>query len=157
MDALDEAIRIIRGIWDVDDRAALRVDGAHHRVAGAKRGPAPAHDVGIWLGAYKPRMLRLVGRAADGWLPSLGRLQPGQLAEGHKVIDEAAQEAGRDPAAIRRLLNVGGDVTVDQLAELAVDGRIDTFVVAADDPDLIQRLGEEIAPATRQLVGSAPA
>jgi alkanesulfonate monooxygenase SsuD/methylene tetrahydromethanopterin reductase-like flavin-dependent oxidoreductase (luciferase family) len=157
VDALDEAIRIIRGIWDVDDRAVLRVDGAHHRVAGPKRGPAPAHDVGIWLGAYKPRMLRLVGRAADGWLPSLGRLQPGQLADGHKVIDEAAQDAGRDPAAIRRLLNVGGDVTVGQLAELAVDGRIDTFVVAADDPDLIQRLGEEIAPATRQLVGSAPA
>src|SRR6478736_7093768 len=49
--ALDEAMQIIRGIWDADNRAALRVDGTHHSVSGAKRGPAPAHDIGIWLGA----------------------------------------------------------------------------------------------------------
>ena len=42
---------------------AVRVDGEHYRVAGAHAGPAPAHDIAIWLGAYKPRMLRLVGRA----------------------------------------------------------------------------------------------
>ncbi len=46
----------------------------HHRVVGAKRGPAPAHDIPIWVGALRPRMLRLVGRVADGWLPSLSRL-----------------------------------------------------------------------------------
>ena len=107
VDALDEGIRIIRGIWDADERAVLKVDGEHHHVVGAKRGPAPAHDIGIWLGALKPRMLRLVGRAADGWLPSLSRLEAGALAEGNKVIDDAASGAGRDPRAIRRLLNIG--------------------------------------------------
>ncbi len=35
------------------------------RVDGAKRGPAPAHPVGIWAGAYKPRFLRLVGWVAE--------------------------------------------------------------------------------------------
>ena len=40
----------------------------------------PSHDIGIWVGAYKPRMLRLTGRAADGSLPSLGYL-PGGLAD----------------------------------------------------------------------------
>ncbi|MBX6767167.1 MAG: LLM class flavin-dependent oxidoreductase, partial [Actinomadura rubrobrunea] len=62
VDALSEAIDVIRGVWDVGDRTRLRLDGAYYRVDGAKRGPAPAHDIGIWLGAYKPRMLRLVGR-----------------------------------------------------------------------------------------------
>ena len=47
----------------------MRVDGEHYRVDGAKRGPEPAHDIPIWLGAYKPRMLRLIGAKADGWLP----------------------------------------------------------------------------------------
>src|SRR5690606_22518080 len=68
----------------------------------------PAHDIGIWVGAYKPRMLRLVGRKADGWLPSLSYLQPGDLARGNATIDEAASAAGRDPREVRRLLNING-------------------------------------------------
>jgi alkanesulfonate monooxygenase SsuD/methylene tetrahydromethanopterin reductase-like flavin-dependent oxidoreductase (luciferase family) len=51
---------------------SIKVYGEEYRVVGAKPGPVPAHDIGIWIGAYKPRMLRLVGRLADGWLPSLG-------------------------------------------------------------------------------------
>jgi len=37
--ALEEAIDIIRGIWDVGDREPLRVPGEFHQVNGAKRGP----------------------------------------------------------------------------------------------------------------------
>ena len=70
----------------------------------------PAHDIPIWIGAYKPRMLRLTGRKADGWLPSLGYLKPGDLAAGNAKIDEAAA-AGRsrsagDPAPAQRLRQV---------------------------------------------------
>src|SRR5690606_20776456 len=112
--ALAEAVDIIRGIWDAGERRVLRTDGEHHRVTGAKRGPAPAHDVPIWLGAYKPRMLRLVARQADGWLPSLAYMKDGDLARGNAIIDETAEEAGRHPAEIRRLLNVQGAVTADR-------------------------------------------
>jgi hypothetical protein len=38
------------------------VDGEFYQVIGAKQGPAPAHDVQIWVGAYKRRILNLVGR-----------------------------------------------------------------------------------------------
>lgn len=131
--ALDEAIDIIRGIWTPQDRSVLRVEGEHHRATGAKRGPAPAHPIEIWLGAYKPRMLRLTGRKADGWLPSLGYIEPEQLGEGNAIIDEAAEAAGRSPRDIRRLLNINGrfsgthqgflagppDQWVEQLTELA--------------------------------------
>ena len=48
-------------------------------------------------------MLDLVGRKADGWLPSMPYLQPGDLARGNERIDAAARSAGRDPAEIRRL------------------------------------------------------
>ncbi|TQS19717.1 LLM class flavin-dependent oxidoreductase [Microbispora sp. KK1-11] len=164
--ALEEAIEIIRGIWDVRERRILRVDGEHHRVAGAKRGPAPAHDIPIWLGAYKPRMLRLVAREADGWLPSLAYLKDGDLRRGNTVIDEAAEEAGRDPAQVRRLLNISGAVTegrqgflqgpveqwVEELTALALEDGIGTFILGSDDPRLIQVYGEEIAPAVRDAV-----
>jgi alkanesulfonate monooxygenase SsuD/methylene tetrahydromethanopterin reductase-like flavin-dependent oxidoreductase (luciferase family) len=53
-------------------------------------------------------MLRLVGRKADGWLPSLGVLTRDELRAGNHRIDAAAEKAGRDPRSIRRILNVQG-------------------------------------------------
>ena len=84
----------------------MRVEGEHHRVVGLHPGPAPAHPVEIWLGAYKPRMLRVTGRLADGWLPSMGYADPDASRDMNATIDDAARKAGRDPAAIRRLYNV---------------------------------------------------
>lgn len=158
--ALEEGIDVIRELWDADARRAVRVEGTHYRVVGAKRGPAPAHDVGIWLGAYKPRMLALVGRRADGWLPSLAYLKPGDLAAGNKMIDEAAQAAGRRPSDIRRLLNIGPGQTPQELAELALGDGISTFILATDDPSELRRFAAETAPAVRELTAtpsSAPA
>ncbi|ADG75997.1 putative F420-dependent oxidoreductase [Cellulomonas flavigena DSM 20109] len=171
VDALDEAIAVIRALWDTDGRGPLRVGGEHHRLAGAKRGPAPAHDIGIWVGAYKPRMLRLVGRTADGWLPSLSYLQPGDLARGNTTIDEAATAAGRDPREVRRLLNVNGRFSptpgdgldgppaqwVDELVRYALEDGIGTFVLATDDPRTIRTFAEQVAPAVRDEVAAARA
>ncbi|MFI5497395.1 LLM class flavin-dependent oxidoreductase [Actinoplanes sp. NPDC051859] len=166
--ALTEAIDVIRQVWDVAARGGVRADGEFYRVAGAKRGPAPAHEVGIWLGAYKPRMLAVTGRLADGWLPSLGYLKPGDLAAGNARIDEAAQEAGRSPAAIRRLLNINGTFATagrgplhgpaeqwaEELADLALTDGIDTFILGSDDPDDLRRFAGEVAPAVRELVAA---
>ena len=152
--ALDEAIRVIRAIWDTDATGGVRVEGEHYRVKGAKRGPKPAHDMGIWLGAYKPRMLRLTGRVADGWLPSEPYLRPGQLTEGNATIDATATEAGRSPRDIRRLLNLGDQISVDHLVELALTEGISGFLLTAGDPYAIQRFADEIAPAVRETVGA---
>jgi alkanesulfonate monooxygenase SsuD/methylene tetrahydromethanopterin reductase-like flavin-dependent oxidoreductase (luciferase family) len=133
--ALSEAIDIIRAIWDPTERRGVYVDGEHYRVHGAKRGPEPAHDISIWLGALKPRMLRLIGEKADGWLPSLAYLKEGDLARGNRIIDEAAAGAGRAPDEIRRLLNIPPDVaTVDRLMPLVLEEGVTTFILWADDP-----------------------
>ena len=159
VDSLSEAIDVIRELWNTGDRRAVRVEGKHQRVVGAKRGPAPAHDVPIWLGAYKPRMLRLVAEKADGWLPSLPYLKPGDLARANATIDEAATAAGRDPSEIRRLLNLGEPPAstqewVDQLVALALEDGIGTFIAMADDPAVLTRFGEEVAPAVREAVAA---
>lgn len=155
--ALAEAIDVIRGIWDTDTRGGVRVEGIHHRVLGAKRGPAPAHAVPIWVGAYRPRMLALVGERADGWMPSLGRLsEPAALAGMNAAIDAAAVAAGRDPRAIRRLLNVDASAAdVGRLADLALTYGISGFIVTGDDPDVVRRMGAEVAPGTRAAVATA--
>ena len=155
--ALSEAIDIIRALWDVDASGGAKVEGEHYRIKGAKRGPAPAHDVSIWLGAYKPRMLRLVGDKADGWLPSYSYLEGGALARGNRVIDEAAASAGRDPREIRRLLNVKpvdgpAERWVEEFLPLAIDDGVSTFIVWADDARTIELYGREVAPALRSAV-----
>ncbi|HEX3336207.1 MAG TPA: LLM class flavin-dependent oxidoreductase [Jatrophihabitans sp.] len=164
--AVDEAIDVIRQIWDTETRGGVRVDGDFHAAQGAKRGPAPAHKVGIWVGAYKPRMLELTGRRADGWLPSLGYLQPGDLAAGNAAIDDAAEQAGRSPVDIRRLLNISGQFLptgrgplagpaeqwAEELADLALTDGISAFILGGDDPDALRRFGTEVAPAVRELV-----
>ncbi|HUZ56874.1 MAG TPA: LLM class flavin-dependent oxidoreductase [Streptosporangiaceae bacterium] len=170
VDALGEAITIIREVWAADQRGGVRVNGAHYRVTGAKRGPAPAHEIGIWVGGYKPRMLRLIGGTGDGWLPSLSYLPKGvaQLADSNAQIDAGAAEAGRDPRSVRRLLNISGEFSssgtglltgppgqwAEELAGLALDCGSSGFILAGDDPEAIQRFGQEVAPAVRELVAA---
>ncbi len=145
--ALEEAIEVIRLFWT--GGRGLKFDGRFYQLAGLNAGPVPAHAIGIWLGAYKPRMLRLIGRAADGWVPSLGYLTPEQLAEAGARIDEAAREAGRDPSAIRRVLNVGADLTAEDFATLALEHGFDTFITS---PDLGEAFIEDVVPKVRELV-----
>ena len=160
VDALEEALAILRGFWSGE--RSVSFEGEHYQVRGAHPGPMPAHSVGIWLGAYGPRMLRLTGRVADGWLPSLGGnyLAPGDAPKAHSVIDEAARRAGRDPANIERAVNVmaldGGPAGwPDQLARIATALRFSTLLVTVppDDPlEFVRLLGEEVAPQVRDLL-----
>ena len=150
--AVSEAIDVIRGVWDARQRTPLRLDGEHYRLDGAKRGPAPAHDIPIWLGAYKPRMLRLVGTKGDGWLPSLQYLEPGALERGNAIIDDAAREAGRQPREIVRLLNLPAGMRPDELAALAIEHGVSVFIAMADDERALRRFAGEIAPEVRSIV-----
>ena len=167
IEALEEAIEIIRGIWATDVPGRLVVDGSFYSVHGAKRGPKPAHDIGVWIGAYKPRILRMTGRAGDGWLPSLGYLPggPSDLAAMNAHIDDGATRAGRDPRAIRRLLNISGQFSatgrgllvgppeqwVDDLTGIALDYGISGFILAADDANTLE-LFAEVAAGVREQV-----
>jgi alkanesulfonate monooxygenase SsuD/methylene tetrahydromethanopterin reductase-like flavin-dependent oxidoreductase (luciferase family) len=106
VDALEEAIEVIRLMWSGERSVSFK--GGYYRLEDARPGPAPVHPMGIWLGAFRPRMISLVGKKADGWLPSFGVLSADELRAGNERIDEAAEAAGRDPAQIRRALNLQG-------------------------------------------------
>jgi len=163
--ALEEAIAIIRALWSPE--RTPRIEGDHYRLTGAKPGPLPVHPIGIWVGAYGPRMLGLTGRLGDGWLPSRGYAGPEKLAAMNARIDEGATAAGRNPAQVRRLYNIEGtfgtgagflqgtvDDWVEQLAGLALEHGTSGFVLAADSGSAraLQRFAEEVAPAVRLAV-----
>ncbi len=172
-DALEEAIPIIRGALDVGpERRVVRGLGPHYPVPGYPPGPPPMHRVEIWLGVYKPRGLRLAGRVADGWVPSIGFIGLDGARAASKQIDEAALAARRDPSAIRRIYNIGGLISdgpggegtivgpvgewVETLAEWAIDPGIDAFIFWPTDNELrqVERFAAEVAPAVREALAA---
>ena len=164
--ALREAIGVIRALW-TPGRGA-RLAGDHYSLDGAKPGPFPLHDIGIWVGSYKERMLRLTGQLADGWLPSSPYAPPEQLAGMNAIIDNAAAAAGRSPHDVRRLYNIAGSFTgsgsgflqgppkvwAEQLTGLALDEGISGFVLMVNDTQAIDVFAAEVVPAVRELVAA---
>lgn len=167
VDALEEAIQVIRLL--LSGQRHVRFEGAYYQLAGAQAGPAPAHPIGLWLGAIQPRMLRLTGAFCDGWVPSSPYVPPTQLDEKNRQIDEAAEKAGREPGDIRRIYNVMGQIServgneyligpvalwVDELTRLAMECRMDTFIFAPSEADeaQIRLFGEEVVPRVREAL-----
>ena len=169
IDALEEAMRIIRAA--LDGERVVRGPGPHYPVPGYPPGPAPAHRVELWVGAYRPRGLDLIGRLGDGWVPSLGYMAPDAYRAAADRLDQAATGAGRDPRSIRRLYNIAGVITdgevgdqpligpvepwVETLSAWARDLGVDTFIFWPPDfgTRQVERFAAEIAPAVRAAIG----
>jgi alkanesulfonate monooxygenase SsuD/methylene tetrahydromethanopterin reductase-like flavin-dependent oxidoreductase (luciferase family) len=116
--ALEEAIKIIRLIWQPTSAKKEIFRGKYYRLEGARVGPAPCHTVRIWVGALGPHMLNLTGRLADGWSISHQYVTPERVLGMQKIIDEAATLSGRRRQDIRRGYNLSG-VIVDEEKERA--------------------------------------
>ncbi|NUR91267.1 MAG: LLM class flavin-dependent oxidoreductase [Nonomuraea sp.] len=168
VDALAEAITVMRELWTPGD--PITFEGTHYRLEGAQPGPFPPHRIGIWVGSYKRRMLELTGRMADGWIPSSSYSAPEEIARQTRVIDAAAEEAGRDPREIRRVYNIGGSFSplagpgflngpaslwAEQLTELVHTVGMTGFVLGPglDAERDLRVFAEEVAPAVRRAVG----
>lgn len=168
LDALEEAVAVTRLLWSGE--RGLRYEGTHYSIAGIHSGPVPIHDIEIWFGVYGPRACRLLGRVADGWIPSLGRSSLAELDSRHRIIDESAEEAGRDPTAIRRLVNIGGTITdgetdgpwagpaeqwVDQISDLTRNHGFDTYIFwpERDPVNQVHRF-TEVADQVRQTISA---
>jgi len=164
--ALEEAIHVIRAFWSGE--RSISFEGEYYSVKGLHPGEPPPHPIGIWLGVGKPRGLALAGRLADGWVPSLGWATPDLVPDMNRRIDEAAEDAGRSPADVRRVYNVtGGSIDdgpvagrlegppehwVETLSGFATELGFDTLVFwpQGDQLEQVERFAREVAPALRQ-------
>jgi alkanesulfonate monooxygenase SsuD/methylene tetrahydromethanopterin reductase-like flavin-dependent oxidoreductase (luciferase family) len=162
VEALEEAIAIIRAAWSGEGSVSFQ--GRHYSVSGFHPGPAPAHEIGIWVGAYKPRMLDLTGRLGDGWIPSHSYAPPAAIPDMRRRIEEGAHRAGRDPRRIRGIYNLGGAIDdaprwIGTLAGFTADLGFDAFILApqGDALEQIARYAEEVVPGVRAAVAERAA
>ena len=164
--SVEEAIQVMRMVWS--EERSLRFEGEIYALKGMRPGPKPPHKIGVWVGAYGPKMLNLIGRLADGWVPSLGYMQSDQLPQMHEKIDSGAREAGREPREIQRVLNVSGSIGgngegplegpakewIKELARLVVEVGFDTFIYwpRQDHVKQTELFADEVANGVREAI-----
>lgn len=103
---VSEQIELLRRLWT---ERSVTFEGRFERVTGAGLAPMPLQrPVPIWLGASADSALARAGRIADGWFPMMA---PGpELEHARAVVEDAAREAGRDPAEV----GMHGQINVTQ-------------------------------------------
>jgi alkanesulfonate monooxygenase SsuD/methylene tetrahydromethanopterin reductase-like flavin-dependent oxidoreductase (luciferase family) len=84
-------------------------DGAFYQARDSvlrPRGPRPT-GLPIAIGASGPRMMRLAARVADEWNGlTFGTPTPEHFADQVEAVDAACREVGRDPATLRRSIDI---------------------------------------------------
>ena len=99
---LAEAITLIRLLW-TDER--LDFEGEYYRTSKATIYDRPDEPVPIYVAASGPLAAKLAGRAGDGFICTSGK-DPALYDELLAKVAEGAEAAGRDPGAIRRMIEV---------------------------------------------------
>jgi alkanesulfonate monooxygenase SsuD/methylene tetrahydromethanopterin reductase-like flavin-dependent oxidoreductase (luciferase family) len=167
VEALEEAIDILRGLWSTSGFSST---GQHFRIEGATIEPKPGHPIPLWLGVFGGQMLDLVGRKADGWLPTYQFLEPEQAYQKLERIRAVAEHAGRNPDEITYGYNIPilveeGTVTnrwriagstkkvARQLATIVRHGFTFLNVWPVGEATMQrERLAREVLPAVRALL-----
>ncbi|MEU7784109.1 TIGR03619 family F420-dependent LLM class oxidoreductase [Amycolatopsis sp. NPDC049159] len=152
---LDAVLDALEALWTGDPVAH---EGPQWRIAPSTVGLRPAQEPRppVLLGGFSPPALARVGRRADGWLAGW---MPKQYLDGlWSVARDAAEQAGRDPDALRRVLRInprqgtGVETVVDVFpcldvaAELGIsEVLVDLHYVARDVDHALELAGDLIA------------
>jgi probable F420-dependent oxidoreductase len=94
-----EYIEVMRRLWA---GGVAEFSGEFYSLPAGRMAPVPVQRPGppVLLGGTVPRALERAGRLADGWVTS-SRTDLSRIGDGIAAVRAAAEQAGRDPAAIR--------------------------------------------------------
>jgi probable F420-dependent oxidoreductase len=109
-----EQVELLRRLWT---ERSVTFDGSYEHVTGAGIAPLPVQrPIPVWFGGASEPAYRRAGRVADGWFPMM---PPGPALDAARaVVEQAARDAGRDPAALGMEGRVSWtDAGVDKLVD----------------------------------------
>ena len=141
---------MIRALWDTQTREWVRVEGA--QAVGAKLAGAPRRaDLGGCEPSADVAPHRPGGRLGGcrAWAISAAAINCPRATRSSTRVHQAA---GREPSAVRRLLNIRPETDRGLLGDLALADGVSAFILASDDPARIERYGREVAPQVNALV-----
>lgn len=147
---LGEAVELIRRLWS---EQRVTYEGRwYHTVRATIYDPPPA-PVPVLIAAAGPRAARFVGQVADGFITTSGK--PSELYTDTLLpaVTEGANDAGRDPHGLERMLEVKVSYDHDPERAVADCGFWAPLALSADrkqgvdDPVELERLAAD--PAVR--------
>ncbi|MFC9235167.1 TIGR03619 family F420-dependent LLM class oxidoreductase [Streptomyces decoyicus] len=155
----EDFLACLHALWS--GKNVVEHDGPFYRVPPSRFAPGPVQSPHppLLLGGSAPAALRRAGRLCDGWIAS-SKATPAAIRDAIAVVRDSAEQAGRDPAALRfvcrapvRLrprpapeeppfIGTADKIRAD-LAGLADTGLTEIFV----DPNFDPGIGSPDAPA----------
>ena len=154
IDRLDEACRLMKALWQ-EERTTF--EGKYYRLTDAIANPKPVQRPypPIWIGGRGERKtLRVVAKHADVW--NAPGNDPDEMVRLQAVLDGHCEAVGRDPAEIRRSVQIfyrGDQDDALRLAEDYVRHGFTELILIVPGGEAGQRAAEvvELLPRLRQL------
>ncbi|MFG2617040.1 TIGR03619 family F420-dependent LLM class oxidoreductase [Streptomyces sp. NPDC048507] len=152
---LDEFLDILLGLWT---REEFEHAGPHWRIPRARVGLRPLQrpHPPVYLGGFSPAAMRRVGRRADGWVGTV--VAPEVLGGLWGTAVRAAEEAGRDPGALRRSIRFNAEPgtsceriarVLEGIRDTGADGCFVDLQRCVREPDEALELGVRVLEAVR--------
>ncbi len=159
LDMLEEAIQLVRLMLDTD---RTNFNGTHFQAVDASCLPKPIQRrLPIWVGGVgEKRTLKIAATHADGWnAPYLSVEEFSRLS---RVLDHWCEEEGRDPANIRRAVNLMFNLGIDRadverqrrrIAEdwRALRGQIPEGSLLCTPDQAVERIAEYVAAGAQEV------
>ena len=150
MDQLEEAIQMVRGLLHEE---VTSFQGATWTLTNARNEPRPVQArLPIWVGGGgEQRTLRIAAQYADGW--NVPFVSPEAFAHKCAVLDRHCDAVGRNPADVRRTVNVGIAWTDESLRAQfgALADLVRPGVLTGSDEQVIDRIGQYVEAGATQI------
>jgi F420-dependent oxidoreductase-like protein len=150
LDQLEEGIQCLRGLLhdEVTD-----FDGRWFTLREARNEPRPLQDhLPIWIGGGgERRTLKIAARYADGW--NVPFVAPETFQRKNQVLDEHCATVGRDPAAVKRAVNLGLAFSEESLLGQfgAISDHVRPGVLTGTDDEIVDRIGQYVDAGANQV------
>ncbi|MGQ4809221.1 F420-dependent glucose-6-phosphate dehydrogenase [Candidatus Entotheonellaceae bacterium PAL068K] len=127
VDQMEEAVQVIKSLFD---EPVTHFKGQYYDLQGAVCAPKPVGGrLPIWVGGRGPRRTpRLAAQYADGF--NVPYVSPEVLKQRLDRLDAACEKLGRDPATVRRSVNLHFNMGADEAGARAGRARLQKIDVS---------------------------
>ena len=150
MDQLEEGIQCLRGLLHEE---STDFDGKWFSLTDARNEPRPVQaKLPIWVGGGgEKRTLNIAAKYADGW--NVPFIDPATFAHKSAVLDQHCDSVGRDPAEIKRAVNLGLAFTEESLLQQfgVIAKRVRPGVLTGSNEEILDRIGQYVDAGADQV------
>ena len=159
---LREAIQLMRRLWS-EERVSF--DGTFYESRNATVYDTPAGGIPLYVAAGGPQMARYAGRVADGMICTSGKGEALYRDQLLPALEDGARQAGRDLAALDKLIEVKVSFDTDRQRALEDTRHWGALALSAEektgveDPLEMEHLADALPTertASRWIVSTDP-